>query len=351
MRKMLFGVGMMLAPLAFASPSLTQLSLAGAVFGAIWSAPVLSHDIYSNLADKNGKLCCNKHDCRPAHFRVSPAGVSMLVEGSWLRVPDDLVVYRNLMGDRGETRGGHWCGATDWSRGGTGHNPYPLRVTYCAIVPPSFAFVPLSGPMEHATPATIAGSHDDTFGHLAFEGARHEPAGVGPSRFHRHGTAGTLPSPTLMTEIATWLSANFELPAVDELPGVEFASAAKLAVLRLGGVASSQSSTTEPNPPHPPLALYDSSKTTIYLPEGWSGETPAETSILVHEMVHYLQDVGGVKYACRDAREKPAYLAQDAWLRQFGQDLEATFEIDLFTVLVRSACFIELESGTPHRRR
>ena len=77
----------------------SKLSLVGAVFGAIWSTPVLAHDIYSNLTDKNGKSCCNKHDCRPAHFRVSPEGVSMLVEGSWLRVPNELVVYRNLMGD------------------------------------------------------------------------------------------------------------------------------------------------------------------------------------------------------------------------------------------------------------
>ena len=121
----------------------SKLSLAGAVFGAIWSAPVLSHDIYSNLTDKSGKSCCNKHDCRPAHFRVSPAGVSMLVEGSWLRMPDDLIVYRTLMGDTGETRGGHWCGATDWSQDGAGHNPYPSRVTYCAIVPPSLALVPV----------------------------------------------------------------------------------------------------------------------------------------------------------------------------------------------------------------
>jgi hypothetical protein len=123
----------------------SKLSLVGVLVGAIWSAPVLSHDIYSNLTDRNGKLCCNKHDCRPAHFKVSPAGVAMLVEGNWLRVPDDLVVHRTLIGDTGETRGGHWCGSTDWGgRDGAGHAPYPLRVTYCAIVPPSFAFVTLN---------------------------------------------------------------------------------------------------------------------------------------------------------------------------------------------------------------
>jgi hypothetical protein len=59
----------------------------------------------------------------------------------------------------------------------------------------------------------------------------------------------------------------------------------------------------------------------------------------VHEMVHHLQNVGGLKYPCPDAREKPAYLAQDRWLRRFGLDLETAFGIDLFTVLVRSACF------------
>jgi hypothetical protein len=123
----------------------SKLLLAGVVVGAIWTDPLLSHDLYGNLADKNGQSCCNKNDCRPAHFLVSPSGIAMLVEGTWLRVPDDLVVYRVLHGDSGETSGGHWCGSIDWGQDGPGHTHYPLSVTYCAILPPSLAFVPVDG--------------------------------------------------------------------------------------------------------------------------------------------------------------------------------------------------------------
>jgi len=37
-------------------------------------------------------------------------------------------------------------------------------------------------------------------------------------------------------------------------------------------------------------------------------------------------------------REKLAYLAQDKWLSRFGMSLEKEFEVDLFTVLISSAC-------------
>jgi hypothetical protein len=59
---------------------------------------------------------------------------------------------------------------------------------------------------------------------------------------------------------------------------------------------------------------------------------------LVHEMVHHLQNVNGQKFECPAAREKPAYLAQDQWLKQFGHTLENDFNVDMFTVVVKSAC-------------
>jgi len=45
-----------------------------------------------------------------------------------------------------------------------------------------------------------------------------------------------------------------------------------------------------------------------------------------------------IKYECPMAREKPAYLAQDKWLAQFGLSLEKEFEVDMLTVVVSSAC-------------
>jgi hypothetical protein len=120
-----------------------------------------------------------------------------------------------------------------------------------------------------------------------------------------------------------------------------------LAAMRYGGlIARRHAESTELDPSttlnlaRDLVAVYHDARRTIFLPEGWTGESPAELSVLVHEMVHHLQNVGAVKYECAAAREKPAYLAQNRWLQQFGQNLETTFEVDLFTVVVKSTCML-----------
>ena len=86
------------------------------------------------------------------------------------------------------------------------------------------------------------------------------------------------------------------------------------------------------------VAVYDSTERTIYLPEDWKGESPAEVSILVHEMVHHLQTLAGTKFECPQAREQLAYAAQQRWLGLFGHNLEDDFQLDPFTLLVTTRC-------------
>ncbi len=38
------------------------------------STTVLAHDIYSNLRDRDGHLCCNGQDCMPVEATVLPNG-------------------------------------------------------------------------------------------------------------------------------------------------------------------------------------------------------------------------------------------------------------------------------------
>jgi hypothetical protein len=121
----------------------------------------------------------------------------------------------------------------------------------------------------------------------------------------------------LLTAIVLWLSINFPLPANLNHPGIKFASAAEMIAQRTGVSASEISSDI--------VALYSNESKTIYLMDGWTGKTPAELSILVHEMVHHLQNVGQLKFACSEEREELAYKAQDDWLHLFGRDLEPTF--------------------------
>jgi hypothetical protein len=61
-------------------------------------------------------------------------------------------------------------------------------------------------------------------------------------------------------------------------------------------------------------------------------------SVLVHEIVHYLQDVAQLRYSCPQEREALAYEAQERWLGLFGTSLEAEFDIDRLTLLVTTRC-------------
>ena len=145
----------------------------------------------------------------------------------------------------------------------------------------------------------------------------------------------------LLTAIALWLSANFGLPATLELPQVEYVSAVKIAALRHGGLAAlpfqAGDGATEPGR-RDVVAVYVDVAKTIYLPDGWTADSPANLSVLVHEMVHHLQNVSHQKFFCPQEREELAYKAQQRWLELFGHDLQGDFEIDRFTLLLTTRC-------------
>jgi len=154
-----------------------------------------------------------------------------------------------------------------------------------------------------------------------------------------------LPSQALMNEIVDWLSGNFGLPAIYDYPHIAFASPARLAFIRHKEPASNNGRDTGVEhpmattiQPQDVVALYDKSTQTVFLADDWTGASPAEISVLVHEMVHHLQNMGRLVFACPSAREKLAYEAQELWLRRFGQALESAFGVDRLTILVRSAC-------------
>jgi hypothetical protein len=112
--------------------------------------------------------------------------------------------------------------------------------------------------------------------------------------------------------------------------------------MRYGDLASFPSTQTEPlnqSGSVDIVALYHDASETIYLPESWSGRTPAELSILVHELVHHAQNLAGQRFACPEEREKLAFEAQQRWLRPFGETLQSAYGIDPLTLLVRTSCF------------
>jgi hypothetical protein len=145
----------------------------------------------------------------------------------------------------------------------------------------------------------------------------------------------------LLKAIASWLSTTFELPPIDSIPRIKLESGPRITAFRFTGrLPDRQEDVTRLPPGNGEVtAIYDPGTDTIYLREGWTGRTPAQMSILVHEMVHYVQDVADFKFPCVQASEELAYLAQDRWLGLFDTDLATEFGIDRFTRFVNTRCF------------
>ncbi|WP_262047519.1 DUF6647 family protein [Bradyrhizobium sp. Bra78] len=149
-----------------------------------------------------------------------------------------------------------------------------------------------------------------------------------------------------LTAIAIWISANYALPASLNHPRIERVASVEMAGLRTRGLLSAlQHETTALHEQESSfekrrdvVAFYDDRTRTIYLSDKWTGTTPAELSVLVHEMVHHLQNQAGAAYECPAEREKLAYEAQDKWLHLFGRDLEAEFGINGLALLVSTSC-------------
>jgi hypothetical protein len=146
-------------------------------------------------------------------------------------------------------------------------------------------------------------------------------------------------SDALLTSIITWLSDNFDLQPTAQLPQVKHASAAAMTQRRYRGFLGADTHPISPSDSGPTtVAIYDRSNATIYLPMDWTGNTPADQSVLVHEMVHHLQHFAQATFECPQAREQLAYAAQQRWLNMFGHTLEQDFQIDPFTLLVTTRC-------------
>ena len=144
-----------------------------------------------------------------------------------------------------------------------------------------------------------------------------------------------VPLETLAATIAAWVSEALGTPLPAEMPRIRQLDAVDMMTMLHGAEAGANR--------HVALrivALYDDDTQTIYLPEGWTGSTPAELSVLVHEMVHHEQNLSGRSFACPSAREAEAFDLQERWLGLFGTALEAEFELNLLHRLILTRCSI-----------
>ena len=129
---------------------------------------------------------------------------------------------------------------------------------------------------------------------------------------------GTVSGRSPQSIIMHWVSGYLRISEHYDLPCFEFTQTGSIAALRSKNSHSKRQD----------MGAYEDTMNTIYLPEGWTGKTPAEVSILVHQMVYHIQNLAGLKYECLWERERLAYTAQERWLRLHDSNLWDAFAID-----------------------
>lgn len=145
-----------------------------------------------------------------------------------------------------------------------------------------------------------------------------------------HTIAEQRTPPTILDFISVWLQSEYQLESPSSHPEIVAMPSAELVARRYGEGVDAD--------PNEVVALYDAQSTAILVSDAWTGESVAEISILVHEMVHHLQQDAATVFACPAERERLAYRAQDDWLKLFGQDLQGAFGVGPALILVATVC-------------
>ena len=109
----------------------------------------------------------------------------------------------------------------------------------------------------------------------------------------------------ILTALMIWLGANTAYNTNHDIPEVIFLSQSEMEEIFYQG------QTKMPNTIH---GLYDKESDTIILPDTWDRRKPWDLGVLLHEMVHYLQDQNEYKFACIAEMEKEAWPVQKRYL-------------------------------------
>jgi hypothetical protein len=126
----------------------------------------------------------------------------------------------------------------------------------------------IGGPADAQPSAN--GTHSTDQHDVTLSGSNYEEVVVGMAKLPKlAGSSGQ----ALLTAMETWVSSQFDLPAIHEHPRIEFAPPAKIASLRFTDLLSDPGARVEPNnrassAQHDTIAVYDDAARTIYLPEG-----------------------------------------------------------------------------------
>jgi hypothetical protein len=102
---------------------------------------------------------------------------------------------------------------------------------------------------------------------------------------------------------------------------------------------STQEMHTKSGRPSGAASLYMRATATVHLPTGWNSTKIYDRAMLLHELVHHVQEINRVPSQCNAERERQAYDLTLEWLRNEGvADPYALLNLDELTITILSSC-------------
>ena len=111
----------------------------------------------------------------------------------------------------------------------------------------------------------------------------------------------------ILTALMIWLGANTPFDTNHDIPNVLFLSQTQMEQMYYKG---------ESKIPNTLRGLYDTESDTIILPDTWDRRKAWDMGVLLHEMVHYLQDQNNYQFSCTSEMERDAWPIQQRYLKE-----------------------------------
>lgn len=149
----------------------------------------------------------------------------------------------------------------------------------------------------------------------------------------------------LLLSIFVWLGINTDYDVLVPIPQIVFEEQVDLHSKWLAGyteelkAAGNTISKDDPAYNSKIEAFYDTRTQTIHLTNDFDTSNIRHQEYLVHEVVHYLQDISGKEFQCPAKKEEEAYAIGTKWQKEHG----GTEWKDRMFVLFNSMCDTDLQ--------
>ena len=130
----------------------------------------------------------------------------------------------------------------------------------------------------------------------------------------------------ILTALMIWISANTYYNTDHPLPTVVFLPQEEMNSMYY------KDNDHEPDSLH---GMYDKDNDVIILPDDWDKRKAWDQAVLLHEMIHYYQDMNKMKFNCTQEMEKDSWPIQQFYLKSVHN---YDWDYDQLWYIMISAC-------------